>query len=112
MPIQFRDELTDAITEYSGFFRTIGIDGPQAFGLLVSATQLGQYGIDKVGDAIKEFSIRATDSTTAVAAAFKQLGLSKDLKQLQTDLAAGGKAGKDAFDTIVGDLDYPSQSRG
>lgn len=101
VPIQFRDELTDAITEYSGFFRTIGIDGPQAFGLLVSATQLGQYGIDKVGDAIKEFSIRATDSTTAVAAAFKQLGLSKDLKQLQTDLAAGGKAGKDAFDTIV-----------
>lgn len=103
VPIQFRGELLEAITEYSVFFDQIGIDGPEAFALLAEGAALGQYGIDKTGDAIKEFGIRAIDASTSTADAFKTLNL--DIDATQTALAGGGVAGEEAFRKIVTGLD-------
>jgi hypothetical protein len=103
VPIQFRAELLEAITEYSQFFNQIGIDGPEAFALLAEGAALGQYGIDKTGDAIKEFGIRAIDTSTATADAFKTLNL--DLDATQTAIAGGGEAAEEAFRQIVQGLD-------
>lgn len=103
VPIQFRGELLEAITEYSVFFEQIGIDGPEAFALLAEGAALGQYGIDKTGDAIKEFGIRAIDASTSTADAFKTLNL--DIDATQTALAGGGEAGEEAFRKIVQGLD-------
>jgi phage-related minor tail protein len=103
VPIQFRGELLEAITEYSVFFEQIGIDGPEAFALLAEGAALGQYGIDKTGDAIKEFGIRAIDASTSTADAFKTLNL--DIDATQTALAGGGVAGEEAFRKIVQGLD-------
>lgn len=99
VPIQFRDELQEAITEYSQFFNQIGIGGPEAFALLAEGAALGQYGIDKTGDAIKEFGIRAIDTSTSTADAFALLNL--PLAEMQTALAGGGDAAEDAFRKIV-----------
>lgn len=99
VPLSLRDELLDAVTEYASFFHSLGIDGPEAFALLAAGAEQGQYGIDKVGDAIKEFGIRATESTPPVLAAFQQLKL--DAKTLQEQLAEGGTVGQEAFTKIV-----------
>lgn len=99
VPIQFRDELLEAVTEYSQFFHQIGIDGPEAFALLAEGAALGQYGIDKTGDAIKEFGIRAIDASATTADAFKALNL--DIETMQTALAGGGQEAEDAFRKIV-----------
>lgn len=99
VPVQFRDELQDAVTEYSSFFASLGIDGPEAFGLLAEAAELGQYGIDKVGDSIKEFQIRAIDSSKTTADAFKLLNL--DIDEMQTAIAGGGEQAEAAFRKIV-----------
>lgn len=99
VPIQFRDELQDAVTEYSSFFAGLGLDGQETFGILSAAADQGAIGIDKAGDAIKEFGIRATDASTSTSDAFHTLQL--DQEQLQRDLLAGGDAGAEAFNKIV-----------
>lgn len=99
VPISLRDELLDAVTEYSSFFKSVGIEGPEAFALLAAGAEQGQYGIDKVGDAVKEFGIRATEATPPVLDAFKKLGL--NAQTLQGDLAKGGDIGQEAFGKIV-----------
>lgn len=102
VPIQFRGELLEAVTEYSQFFHQIGIDGPEAFALLAEGAALGQYGIDKTGDAIKEFGIRAIDASATTADAFKTLNL--DIDAMQTALAGGGDEAEAAFRKIVDGL--------
>lgn len=110
VPIQFRDELLEAVTEYSQFFSQIGIDGPEAFALLAEGAALGQYGIDKTGDAIKEFGIRAIDTSALTAEAFATLNL--DIQTMQDALTQGGEAGEKAFRQIVqglADIEDPSE---
>jgi len=99
VPKALRGEVMDATQEYSQFFADLGFDGAQSLGLLVSATEDGQYGVDKMGDAIKEFTIRSTDMSKATKGAYEVLGLSSE--QTTNDLLAGGDRAKKAFDTII-----------
>jgi phage-related minor tail protein len=102
VPANLREGVLDAAEEYSGFFSTLGIKGPQAFGLLVKGAEKGQYGIDKVGDAIKEFTIRATDGSDASNGAFKAIGL--DAGKMTNSILAGGKKSNKAFGQIIDGL--------
>jgi phage-related minor tail protein len=102
VPLAVREDILDAADEYGPFFASIGMDGDQAFNLLAKASEKGMYGIDKTGDALKEFTIRATDMSTASAAGYDALGLSQDA--MSAALLEGGEAGAAAFDTIVGGL--------
>jgi phage-related minor tail protein len=97
-----QEELLDAADEYGKFFADIGLDGERTFGILATASQDGMYGIDKAGDAVKEFTIRATDMSTTSVAAFDMLGL--DAQTMANDLLAGGDTAATAFDTIVSGL--------
>jgi phage-related minor tail protein len=96
---KFRDDLLESATEYGTFFNTLGIDGPQAFGLLANGAELGQFGIDKVGDAIKELTIRATDGSTTTVDAFDAIGL--NAANMATKIAQGGEGANEAFGQIV-----------
>jgi phage-related minor tail protein len=102
VPAAVREDVIDAIDEYGPFFSQLGIKGEDAMGMLVKASEKGMYGIDKTGDALKEFTIRATDMSTATAGAYKTLGL--DTQQMTKDLLAGGDTGAAAFQKIVGGL--------
>jgi phage-related minor tail protein len=97
-----QEDLLDAADEYGKFFADIGLDGERTFGILATASQDGMYGIDKAGDAVKEFTIRATDMSTTSVAAFDMLGL--DAQTMANDLLAGGDTAATAFDTIVSGL--------
>lgn len=99
VPKAVREDIMDAVDEYGPFFNNIGLKGQEAMEILVEASQKGMYGIDKTGDAIKEFGIRATDMSASSKVAFDNLGLSQ--KKLSADLLAGGDDGARAFQKIV-----------
>ncbi|BDZ40828.1 hypothetical protein GCM10025865_01270 [Paraoerskovia sediminicola] len=99
VPEAMRGEVTDATQEYSDSFAALGFTGEQAMGLLVSATENGQYGVDKMGDAIKEFTIRGTDMSKTTNAAYDAIGLNS--KKTANDLLAGGDRASEAFQKIV-----------
>jgi phage-related protein len=99
VPKALRGEVTDATQEYSQFFADLGYTGSEALGLLVSATEDGAYGVDKMGDAIKEFTIRGTDMSKSTKAAYETLGLSS--LETTNELLAGGDRAKQAFQTII-----------
>lgn len=100
VPKAVREDIMDAADEYGPFFASIGLDGESAFNLLASSAEKGMYGIDKTGDAIKEFMIRATDlNDSGAQEAFETLGISG--KDAANDLLAGGDTAKAAMEKIT-----------
>jgi len=102
VPAGVREDILDAADEYGPFFAQLGISGEDAMSKLVSAADKGMYGIDKTGDAVKEFSIRATDMSTASKAAYDALGVSQE--DMTRKLLAGGDEAAGAFEQIVSGL--------
>ena len=102
VPDAVREDVIDAADEYGPFFAQLGVSGETAMTMLVDASEKGMYGIDKTGDAIKEFTIRATDMSTATGDAYKALGMNQ--KEMTTELLAGGDRASAAFAKIVGGL--------
>lgn len=102
VPTALREDLLDAVDEYGPFFANLGIEGADAMGILTAAAEDGMYGIDKTGDAIKEFQIRSTDMSKATRTAYENLGLDHDV--MVEKLLAGGPAAEEAMGQIVGAL--------
>lgn len=102
VPAAVREDLLDAVDEYGPFMTSIGVTGQRAFGLLVKSAEKGMFGIDKTGDALKEFTIRATDMSAASKVGYDALGLSQE--KMSAELLKGGDAGAEAFDTIIAGL--------
>ncbi|MEX3609770.1 phage tail tape measure protein [Rothia sp. LK2588] len=102
IPEQFRGEAIDALVEYSDEFVALGYTGDEAMTMLVRGAQKGQYGIDKTGDSIKEFQIRATDGSKTTADAFSTIGL--NATDMSNKILAGGDSAKDARNQIVNAL--------
>jgi phage-related minor tail protein len=102
VPKALRGEVMDATGEYSQFFSQLGIDGPEAMGLLAAASEDGQYGIDKMGDALKELTIRSTDMSTTSVAAYEAAGLSAE--DMSAKFLAGGDTARGAFDELIAGL--------
>ncbi|MFJ5860837.1 phage tail tape measure protein [Pseudarthrobacter sp. NPDC092439] len=99
VPQNVREDILDAVDEYGPFMNSLGIKGEEAMGLLVQASEKGMYGIDKTGDALKEFGIRATDMSKATSGAYEALGM--DQEGMTKKLLAGGDTAKTAFGDII-----------
>lgn len=99
MPAAMRAELLPVMDEYSKHFADLGIDGETAFGIMVEASKNGAIGMDKAGDAIKEFQIRATDMSTTTRTAYEELGLNTE--EMTNKLLAGGDTAEGAFGQII-----------
>lgn len=99
---ELQGSMLDVVDEYSKDFAALGIAGPQAFGLIKAASKDGEIAMDKAGDAVKEFAIRATDMSTTSMAAYDTLGLSA--QGMANQILAGGESSKSAFAQIVGGL--------
>lgn len=102
VPTALREDLLDAADEYGPFFAQLGLSGEQAFSALVAGSEKGMYGIDKTGDALKEFTIRATDMSKATVGAFDTIGL--DANEMANALLAGGDSAGKAMSEIVDGL--------
>lgn len=99
VPAAVREDILDAVDEYGPFMAQLGIASETGMGLLVNASEKGMYGIDKLGDALKEFTIRSTDMSTTSGAAYEALGL--DQQEFSNKLLAGGLDAQTAFGDIV-----------
>ena len=99
VPPAVREDLLDAVDEYGPFFQQLGISGETAFTMLADASAKGMYGIDKTGDALKEFTIRATDMSDSTAGAYEALGMSQ--ADMTNRLLAGGETASRAFGEII-----------
>ena len=97
-----RGDYLDTLTEYSTQFRKLGIDGTTATGLLSQGLAAGARDADKVGDALKELSIRAIDGSKTTQAAYAALGF--DAQQMASRFAAGGTAASGALSEVLGRL--------
>ncbi len=71
----YSGELLDTLQEYSPKFQQLGLDAKGAMAYLIQGAENGAFNLDKVGDAMKEFSIRVVDGSDDTASAFQELGL-------------------------------------
>ena len=98
--LNFSGELLDTIGEYSVQFAKVGIDADQMFQIMQAGADSGAWNLDKVGDAIKEMSIRVVDGSETTAAGFAAIGMDADV--MAQKFAAGGDSAQQAFkDTIA-----------
>lgn len=95
-------DVQDAVTEYGSFFKQIGANGPEAFALLSAGADKGNIGIDKVGDAVAEFTKLVTGDMANTAPVIKSLGL--DYADTANALLKGGEDGKKATRNIIDGL--------
>ena len=99
LPASLRGEVFPIMDEYSKHFAGLGIDGETAMGMIVSAGNNGAIGMDKMGDALKEFTIRSTDMSKSTSTAYESLGL--DTQKMTNEILKGGPAANAAMGEIV-----------
>lgn len=99
VPVALREDILEVGNEYSQFFRTLGFDGEQAFALLVGASKKGAYGIDKTADALKEFTVLATDMSKSSVEAYNLIGL--NAAKMSNQVLAGGDTAHAALQKIT-----------
>lgn len=99
LPPAMREELPDVTKEYSGFFQQIGATGPQMFGILTEAAKNPLFELDKLGDAVKEFTLRIS-STAQVKQPLEQLGLSVGHIQKLVNTGHGTQAFDEVNDAL------------
>lgn len=95
-------DLLDILNEYSAQYSALGLSADQFIQSLISGADQGVFSIDKVGDAVKEFNIRAKDGSTTSQEAFELLGMSAD--NMTAKFAAGGKSAQEAMFEVVSAL--------
>lgn len=93
------EDFLDTINEYGTQFRKLGLDGPQAIGLISQAVKGGARDSDVAADAIKEFSIRAIDGSKSTVDAYTALGLNAD--DMAAKIAQGGPTAQAAFSQVL-----------
>ncbi|TYR75586.1 hypothetical protein FZC79_10490 [Rossellomorea vietnamensis] len=98
----YSGELLDTLNEYSPQFATMGHSARDMMNILISGAEAGAFNLDKVGDAMKEFNIRAKDGSDATAEGFQIIGLNAE--QMGNAIAAGGEKGEQAFQATVAAL--------
>lgn len=94
--------LLDTLNEYAPYYAKAGKSAEEFMGTLISGAQSGVYDVDKIGDAMKEFTIRVTDGSEATKEALKGLGL--EAVDVPGKFAMGGETASAAFDLIIDKL--------
>lgn len=96
-------DLLDTLNEYSNQYASLGLSAQEFTSSLIAGAESGMWSIDKVGDAVKEFNIRAKDGSKSSAEAFSAIGMSAE--EMTAKFAAGGQEAHDAFFQVVKALD-------
>ena len=83
-------------------FSKIGLSAEEFTGILISGAQNGAWNMDKVGDAVKEFGIRAIDGSKGTKEGFAAIGLNAD--EMAKKFTAGGETANNAFAATIAGL--------
>ena len=95
-------DLLDVLKEYSPQFSALGLDAAEFTDTLIQGSKSGAFQIDKVGDAVKEFSIRSKDGSKASIEGFELMGLNAD--EMFEKFAKGGPESAEAFQQVIDKL--------
>lgn len=97
--LDYSGELLDSISEYSVQFGKMGLDAEDMFAIFQKGAESGAFNLDKVGDAVKEMSIRVVDGSDTTREGFELIGLNAD--EMSAKFAAGGEMAKEAFNETI-----------
>lgn len=97
--LDYSGELLDSISEYSVQFGKMGLDAEDMFAIFQKGAESGAFNLDKVGDAVKEMSIRVVDGSDTTREGFELIGLNAD--EMSAKFAAGGETAKEAFNETI-----------
>lgn len=100
--LDYSGELIDSINEYSVQFSKLGFTAEDMFKIYQAGADSGAWNLDKVGDAIKEFSIRSIDGSKTSIAAFETLGYNAD--EMFETFTKGGDEATGAFHEVINRL--------
>lgn len=97
--LDYSGELLDSISEYSVQFEKVGLDADDMFKIFQKGADTGAWNLDKIGDAVKEMSIRVIDGSETTKEGFETIGLNAD--EMSAKFAAGGDSAKEAFQQTI-----------
>lgn len=97
--LDYSGELIDSINEYSVQFSKVGFDADDMFKIFQKGAETGAWNIDKIGDAVKEMSIRVIDGSDTTKEGFETIGLNAD--EMSAKFAKGGDSAKEAFKQTI-----------
>ncbi|BCI60851.1 phage tail tape measure protein [Solibaculum mannosilyticum] len=106
--LDYSGELLDSINEYSVQFSKVGLDADDMFQIFQNGADSGAFNLDKVGDAVKELSVKVVDGSETTKAGFEAIGLNAD--EMAKKFAAGGESAREAFietNKALADIDDP-----
>ncbi|TDV40117.1 phage tail tape measure protein [Actinophytocola oryzae] len=96
-------DLLDTMDEYSGQFARLGLEGPEALGLMSQALQGGARDMDFAADALKELAINTRDlSRPETLRGFEALGFNAE--DMARKFGAGGDSAKQALRDVLNGL--------
>jgi phage-related minor tail protein len=95
----FSGELLDTMREYSPQFKAMGFSADGMLNTLIKGAQSGAFNLDKVGDAVKEFNLRAKDGSVTTAQGFQMIGL--DANKMGEAIAKGGDSAQQAYNATI-----------
>jgi TP901 family phage tail tape measure protein len=95
-------DLLDTFNEYAPIVNQMGLSFEDFGNIMAAGMEKGAFNFDKIGDALKEFNIRAQDGSKTTVAAFQDLGFNAD--EMGQKFAAGGEQGKQAFNQVLAGL--------
>ncbi len=97
--LDYSGEFLDSINEYSVQFAKVGLSADDMFKIFESGAASGAFNLDKVGDAVKEMSIRVIDGSDTTKEGFELLGLNAD--EMSKKFSEGGESAKEAFEQTL-----------
>ncbi len=92
-------DMLDVINEYSSHYSQQGYSATEFFNSLINGSKAGTFSVDKLGGAMKEFSIRSKDTADSTTESFSLIGLDAD--EMRTKFAEGGEASKEATQQVT-----------
>lgn len=95
-------DLLDTINEYSPYYSLAGRSASDFFNSLKNGAEEGTFSVDMLGDAYKEFTLKAKDTANTTTEAYQILGL--NAAEMRSQFAAGGESAKAATDVILESL--------
>ena len=92
------DDLIETLNEYSNQFVTLGLEGQEAFGLIVQGAEAGARDTDKVADSLKELGLRIREGLDPARDALSALDL--DVEDTIAAFQEGGPRAAEAVDRV------------
>jgi phage-related minor tail protein len=97
--MNYAGDYLDTLYEYAPQFESMGYSAEQFYSILAAGKAAGAFNLDKVGDAVKEFNIRAKDGSSTTADGFAMIGL--DAAKMASAIANGGEQGVGALNQTI-----------